>query len=339
MEKIRWGIIGCGGIARKRTLPGFLEAKDSECIAIMDASPAILNEVGDEFGIERRYDSVEALLADPDIEAVYIATPVRFHKENVFAAAAAGKHILCEKPMSLTVQDSEEMVDFCRQHHVKLGVGFMMRFHGVHEQMKKIIAEGGIGEVVTAYAVFNTQSPAVANKWRQTKASGGGGAMMDMGIHCIDLLRYMTGLEVTQVTALCGNQIYEYPDVEDAGTAVLHMNNGAVFTVQANFNIPTDAGGCSILIMGTKGSVTAQNTIGQTSTGALYYIDLGGENHAPQVLPYRTDNMYASELDAFSAAIRADSLPPVGPDTCIQAQKIIEAIYDSNDRGVHISLA
>ncbi len=338
MAKIRWGVIGCGGIARKRTLPGFLLAKDSECTAIMDTCPEILGSVGDEFCITKRYHTIDAILADPEIDAVYVSTPVRYHKDNVFAAAKAGKHILCEKPMSLTSKDSEEMAAFCREHHVKLGVGFMMRFHGAHEEMKRIIAEGRIGEVVSAYAVFNTTSPVVPNKWRQTKAFSGGGAMMDMGIHCIDLLRYMTDLEATEITALCGNQIYKYPDVEDAGTAILRMNNGAVFTVQANFNIPTNAGGCSILIMGTEGSVTAQNTVGQTSTGTLYFINVSGESAAPVILPYNTDNMYAKELDAFSRAILQDTHPPVGANTCIKAQQIIEAIYDSSETGSHVNM-
>ena len=338
MDKVRWGVIGCGGIARKRTIPGFLESKDAKCIAIMDTVADCLQEVGDQFGIAKRYVSVDAILADEEIEAVYIATPVRFHKEHVFAAAKAGKHILVEKPMALTSKDAEEMQAFCDACGVKLGVGFMMRFHGVHEQMKQIISNGGIGEIVSAYAVFNTRSPIVPNKWRQTKSSSGGGAMMDMGIHCIDLLHYMTDLKPVELTALCGNQIFQYPDVEDAGTAVMRMSNGALFTVQANFNIPTNAGGCSIVIMGTNGSLTAQNTVGQTSTGSLYYIDCNRTPAEPVLLSYDTGNMYAKEIDAFSNAIRSDTIPPVCAEDCILTQKVIEAIYQSNENGACIKM-
>ena len=160
--------------------------------------------------------------------------------------------------------------------------------------------------------------------------------MMDMGIHCIDLLHDMTGLKTAEISAMCGNLIYQYPDVEDAGTAMFRMENGAVFTVQANFNIPTNAGGCSICILGTKGSLTAQNTIGQTATGTLYYIDADSNSTQPVILDYDTTNMYAAELDAFSQAILNDTLPPVDAQACITAQEEIEAIYCSQKTGQRI---
>ena len=338
MDKIRWGVIGCGGIARKRTLPGFLLAENSECVAVVSASASTVDAVAEEFHIGKRYYSVDELLADPQIDAVYIASPLRNHKEQIIAAAKAGKHILCEKPMCLTVEDEKEMEKFCREQGVKLGVGFMMRFHGAHEEMKRIIASGGIGEIVSAYAVFNSDYPANEKLWRQSKANSAGGAMMDMGIHCIDLLRYISGMDAQLVTAVCGNQIHKYPDVEDAGTVVMRMDNGAIFTVQANFNIPDAVGGCSFMIMGRTGSLTAMNTVGQTSTGTLYHVDLSSGSAESRVIPYSTDNMYARELDAFSKAIIGDTLPPVGAGECIKDQSIIEAAYRSSELGVHEKL-
>ena len=113
MAKVRWGIIGCGGIAEKRTIGGLMMADNAECTAIMDLNPEAVERVGEKFGIARRYTTVEDILAQDDIDVVYIATPVFCHKEQVMAAAKAGKHILLEKPMGITTEEGEEIKDFC----------------------------------------------------------------------------------------------------------------------------------------------------------------------------------------------------------------------------------
>lgn len=334
MSKVRFGIIGSGGIAQKRTIPGLLLAENAECAAIMDLNEALLNEVGDRFGIARRYTSLEELLAQSDIDAVYIATPVFTHKEQVFAAAEAGKHILLEKPMGLTTAEGEEMRRFCEEKGVKLGVGFMMRFHGAHEAIRRLLAEGEIGEVVTAYAKFNCLSPVSDKKWRQTKAFSGGGTMMDMGIHCVDLLQYMTGLTATEVTAFCGNQIFEYPDTEDGATAIMRMTNGALFTVEANFNVSDEFGGCRFDIYGTRGCITAEGTLGQTETGTVRIVTENGS----RMLEYDTKNMYTKEIEALTEAILNDTTEPVDAASAIFDQRIVEAVYESQETGKHIPM-
>ncbi len=334
MNKVRFGIIGSGGIAQKRTIPGLLLAENAECTALMDLNEELLNQVGDRFGIARRYTSLEELLAQDDIDAVYIATPVFTHKEQVFAAAKAGKHILLEKPMGLTTAEGEEMRRFCEEKGVKLGVGFMMRFHGAHQEICRLLAEGEIGEVVTAYAKFNCCSPVSDKKWRQTKAFSGGGTMMDMGIHCVDLLQYMTKMRATTVTAFCGNQIFEYPDTEDGATAILKMPNGAFFTVEANFNVSDSFGGCRFDIYGTKGRITAEGTLGQTETGTVQIVTESGS----RTLTYDTKNMYTKEIEALADAILNDTDVPVTAESAIFDQRIVEAVYESAETGRHIRL-
>ena len=338
MNKIRWGIIGSGGIARKRTIPGLLLAENAVCTAIMDTNEAFLNEVGDQFGIEKRYTDLDSILADEEIDAVYIATPVFTHKEQVFKAASAGKHILLEKPMGLTTEEGKEMKNFCLDAGVKLGVGFMMRFHAAHTGIKKLLLDGRIGEIVSAYAKFNCRSEVSPQKWRQTKAYSGGGTMMDMGIHCIDLLTYLTGLKVKELAAISGNQIYKYPDVEDAATAVMKMDNGALFTVEANFNIPDSVGGCRFDIYGTNGSISAVGTIGQVEAGTVKYITEADADAGFVTLKYTSGNMYTKEIEAFSAAIMNDTVPPVTADDAIYDQAIVEAVYESYESASLVKL-
>lgn len=335
MNKVRFGIIGSGGIAQKRTIPGLLLAENAVCEAVMDLNTELLNQAGDKFGIARRYSSLEELLAQPDIDAVYIATPVFCHKEQVFQAADAGKHILLEKPMGLTAAEGEEMQAYCAAKGVKLGVGFMMRFHGAHEEIKDLIAAGEIGEIVSAFAKFNCDYPPSGNLWRQTKARSGGGAMMDMGIHCIDLLQHMTDLKAVGVTGFAGNQIYSYPDTEDAATAILRMSNGALFTVEANFNITDEIGGCRFEIYGTTGCIVAERTLGQTETGEVTCTTLAGGRRA---VAYDTKNMYTKEIEGFAAAILSGTAEPVPAAEAVFNQKLVEAVYESQETGKHITL-
>lgn len=338
MTKVRWGIIGCGGIAEKRTIGGLLMAENAECVAIMDLSEEALERVGEKFGIARRYSTVEEILAQDDIDVVYIATPVFCHKEQVMAAAKAGKHILLEKPMGLTTQEGEEIKAFCEECGVKLGVGFMMRFHGAHQEIKKIIDEGGIGEVISAYAKFNCLSPVSPVKWRQTKAFSGGAAMMDMGIHCIDLLQYLTGLKAEVACGFCGNQIFQYPDTEDAGTVAMKMNNGAMFNVEANFNIPDSVGGCKFEIYGTEGSIISEGTIGQLEVGTVRYININTADQGYKEVEYVSGNMYTKETRAFSDAVMGKGEIPVTADEAIFNQKIVESVYESQEKGIHVKL-
>ena len=338
MNKIRYGIIGSGGIARKRTIPGLMMAKNAVCEAIMDLNEVSLNEVGEEFKIAKRYTSVEALLADKDIDAVYIATPVFCHKEQVFMAADAGKHILLEKPMGLTSTDGEKMEEYCKKKGVLLGVGFMMRLHGAHTEIKRLIDEGKIGTVVSAYAKFNCNYPASKQRWRQSKAYSAGGTMMDMGIHCIDLLTYLTSLKIKEAAGIYGNQIFKYPDTEDAATGVYKMDNGAIFTVEANFNLPDDLGGCKFEIYGTEGTVVAEGTLGQLEVGEVKYklrdeIDLGW-----QTLSYEAGNMYTKETELFAKAILEGAPVPVPASEAIADQKAVEAVYLSYEKKNYIEM-
>ncbi|MBR5156658.1 MAG: Gfo/Idh/MocA family oxidoreductase [Clostridia bacterium] len=338
MKKIKWGVIGCGGIADRRTIPGMLLCENAECVAVMDKNPESTAKVKEKYNIEHSYTDEYELLARQDIDAIYIATPVFCHKEQVFAAADAGKHILLEKPMGITVKEAKEIADYCSKKGVKLGVGFMMRFHDAHRRIKEEIEKGSIGEIISAYAKFNCWSPVSPIKWRQTKAFSGGGAMMDMGIHCIDLLQYMTSLCATEITAMGGNQVFQYPDTEDAASAVMRMNNGALFTVEANFNIP-DFVGCKFEIFGTKGSISAVGSISQVEEGIVTITKNENDVVSASALEYVSGNMYTKEIDGFSKAILENSAVPVTAEQGIFNQQIVEAIYESNENGKHIKLS
>lgn len=347
MRKVKWGVIGCGGIADRRTLPGMMLANNVELVAVMDTNPVAAENCKAKYNAKYAFTTIEELLAVDEIEAVYIATPVICHKEQATAAAKAGKHILLEKPIALTSKESQEIVDTCKTCGVKLGVGLMMRFSSYHQEMRNIIQSGGIGEIVSMRAQFTCWYPEMENCWRQKWATSGGGALTDMGVHCIDLLQYISGMTVKEVTAFTGNQIFKY-EVEDSASVIMRMENGSCAYVDTAFNIPDDAAVCKLEFYGTAGSIFAEGTVSQAEVGTvkLTQTDPNKAYDAAQVrsgdvsknITVTTGNMYTKEVEAFGDAIINGVEPPVNGDSAVFDQKIIEAAYKSNNTKSVVSL-
>ena len=337
--KIKWGVIGCGGIADRRTLPGMMLADNAELIAVMDANKAAADSCKEKYNAKYAFDNIEDVLAIDEIQAVYIASPVFCHKEQAMAAADAGKDILIEKPVGLTAAEAEEIAAYCEAKGVKMGVGFMMRFHAYHEKMKEIVQSGKIGEIVSARAQLTCWYPEMENCWRQDMKLSGGGAMMDMGVHCVDLIRYITGLEVQEAAGICGNQVFKY-SVEDAGAVIMKLSNGAIAYVDANFNIPDAAAKCKIEFYGTKGSIFAQGTISQVEGGEIevlcadssagYDATQDRNDVAPLEVSVEFGNMYTKEIESFGRAVAGTAPVAITAKDAIASQKVIEAAYESS---------
>lgn len=342
--KIKWGVIGCGGIADRRTLPGMMLAENAELIAVMDSNMEAAKACKEKYNAKYAFDNFEELLAIEEIEAVYIASPVFCHKEQAIAAAKAKKHILIEKPIGKDVAEAVEIAEACAAEGVKLGVGFMMRFHAYHQEMKKIVSEGKIGEIVSARAQLTCWYPEIENAWRQDIKLSGGGALMDLGIHCVDLIRYISGLEVKEVSGFIGNQIFDY-SVEDAGGIAMRLENGAVAYVDANFNIPDAAAKCKLEFYGTKGSIFAQGTISQVEGGEIEVLctgdsegyDASQNRETIEPLPINVEfgNMYTKEIELFGKAVLGEIEVPISAEDAILSQKVIEAAYNSNNDNLH----
>ncbi len=345
--KIKWGVIGCGGIADRRTLPGMMLADNAELIAVMDAYMPAAEKCKEKYNAKYAFDKMEDVLAIDEIQAVYIASPVFCHKEQAMAAADAGKDILIEKPVGLTAKEAEEIAAYCEAKGVKMGVGFMMRFHAYHQAMKEIVQSGKIGEVVSARAQLTCWYPEMENCWRQDIKLSGGGAMMDMGVHCVDLIRYITGLEVVEAAGMSGNQVFKY-SVEDAGGVIMRLSNGAVAYVDANFNIPDAAAKCKIEFYGTKGSIFAQGTISQVEGGEIEVLCTGDalgydanqnrDEVAPLEVSVEFGNMYTKEIEAFGKAVAGEAPVAITAQDAIASQKVIEAAYESCNSKVYKKL-
>ncbi len=339
-HRVRWGIIGSGGIARRRTIPeGFAKAGNATVSVVFDKNQQVNGEVAGQFNVMSAA-SVEELLTG-NVDAVYVATPAHLHYEHVEACARAGKHVLCEKPLGMTVAEAERMLDLCRGSGVKLGCAFMMRFVAQHQEALKLIRRGRLGRPVYARAQLSCWYPPLEGAWRQDPATGGGGALIDMGGHCIDLLEMFFG-NVVKVACLTNNTIHSYKS-EDSAVATLSFENGALATVDTFFCIP-DAGSRNVLeLYGSKGAVLAQGTIGQGAAGQMTAW-LEGDSNAYDAQQSRAQsqgltiapepvNTYQAEIEEFSQAIIEDRESLIGGELGLRSQRILAACYASAKSG------
>lgn len=346
---IRWGVIGCGGIADRRTIPeGILPAPSAELVAVQDVAEDRLSEVAAKYEVQG-YASVEELLADDAVDAVYIATPTHVHHEQTVAAAAAGKHVLCEKPLALTIEECEASIAACADAGVKFGTNFMMRFHACHTAMKDIVSAGNLGTPVMGRAELTCWYPPIEGAFRQSQELGGGGSLIDMGNHCIDLLEFIFGSRVARVACFTGNLVQDYA-TEDTAVATLHFENGAVGMVDALFNVPDAAARNMLEIYGSKGSLVSKGTVGQGSVGSISAVvegDTGGYDAqqardagaAEQIIEPVVVNMYEAAIEGFCAAIENDTEPPVPGEDGMWSHRVIDACYESARTGRIVEIA
>jgi 1,5-anhydro-D-fructose reductase (1,5-anhydro-D-mannitol-forming) len=198
--KLRWGIVSTAGIADTAVLPA-LKRRNGEVSCVVSREAARAEAFAARHGIPVATTSYEALLARDDVDAVYIGTPNALHAEQVRAAAAAGKHVLCEKPLATTVEDARAAIEACRAAGVRLGVNFQARHNDAVIAARDLVARGAIGEVVLVECEVAYPGGAPAG-WRADRGLAGLGTAHNLGVHAFDLIRHLTGSEFTEVAAL-----------------------------------------------------------------------------------------------------------------------------------------
>jgi predicted dehydrogenase len=339
-KNINWGVLGSGGIARRRTIPeGIVPARNARLVAVFDTNAGANAEVAKQYGAAAA-NSVDELL-QAGIEAVYIATPPSVHREQSLACAEAGKHVLCEKPLGLTVADTERMITACHQNGVRLGTAFMMRFLAQHQAALNLIRDGRLGQPVFARAQLSCWYPPIPGAWRQDPALGGGGSLMDMGGHCIDLLEMFFG-PVKAVSCFTQRAVHSYAS-EDSAVASLQFANGALGVVDAFFCMPDEASQNRLELYGSKGSILAEGTIGQSDQGEmLAFLKEGAEAYDAQQarshgggtpIHPKPINTYRAEIEEFGEAI-LDGREPSNPARLgLRSQQVLAACYESARSG------
>jgi predicted dehydrogenase len=302
MRKLRFGLIGCGDIAQKRVAPALRDLKNCELVAVSRAQSALVEEFAKQFGAKSWYVNWQELLSDEDVQAVYIATPVYLHAEQTIAAAEAGKHVLCEKPMALNVAECDRMIDACKQNNVKLGVAYYRHFYPVIRRIKQILESGEIGKPVVAQInSFEWFDPPSTHprSWLLKKEQSGGGPMFDFGCHRIEVLLDLFG-KVRDVKSTLTNDFFKR-DVEDVAVATFQFAQGvtATLSIAHSAREPQD----TFDIFGTEGSLH----VWVLNEGSLRISSEAGER--VESLP-PSANIHAPLIEDFAQAA-LDNREPV----------------------------
>jgi predicted dehydrogenase len=318
---IRWGIIGCGDVARKRVAAAIQNDLNSELVAVCRRDESKLREFADEFGVSVATTSAEEVIESVDVDAVYIATPVNRHCPQTIAAAAAGKHVLVEKPMAMSTAECNDMIAACVQADVRLGVAYYRPFYPVVHRMQELIQSDEIGTVLSVSATTCTPfaiDPGEDGYWRVLPEAGGGGALMDIGSHRLDLFLRMFGA-VADVKAQCGTVAAKY-QADDVATLALRFESGIHGVLHCCFGSSTDPD--EFAILGTKGRL-----VSRPLNGGELIIERGREQLVEHHLP--ASNFNSPLIADFSAAILESRPPSVSGESGRDVNLVIEQAYAS----------
>ena len=329
MDALRWGVLSTADIAVRKVIPGLRRAARCEVVAIASRDGARAEQVASALGIPRAHGSYEGLLADPGVDAVYVPLPNHLHPAWTIAAARAGKHVLCEKPLAMTADEAEEMVEACRREGVLLMEAFMYRLHPSWRAVRDLVAGGRIGRlrVVDSWFSFFNDDPANIRNILDT----GGGALYDIGCYSVNLSRMLFGGEPVRVQAAIVRDPASGVDILTSG--ILEFADGiATFTCSTRTE-PDQR----VDIYGTEGriSIDIPFNIPPDRPTHVSLVAGGDPPVAPAVerLTFETADPYAVEAEAFAAAVLDGGPVPTSPEDAVANLRVIERLFAAGDAG------
>ena len=321
-----WGIAGCGWVARDHALPGLLAA-GADVVALLDRSVAALDRMP---CAAVRTPDVEGFLRTPGLDAVYVATPNAAHRELAEAAAAAGKAVLCEKPLATDVADAEAIVKAC--DGLLLGTAYDQRWHPAHRRLAELVPE--LGTVTAVRIVYCCWLPrdwtpdgGRHENWRVDPAVAGGGASIDLAPHGIDLVGALLGDDLVELHAVLQTRVHDYA-VDDGALLQGRTAEGVLVDLHVAYNVPDALPRRRLEVVGTRGTAVAIDTMGQTAGGTLTLL-----RPEPVDVPFSGASPFAEQFRAFSAAVDGDTGAwPYDPRRDLRLHRLLVEALDRSDR-------
>ena len=342
---IKVGIIGCGKIAQVRHIPEYAANSNAEVYGFYDINQARAEELAKKYG-GKAYTSYEELLADPEIVAVSVCAANHAHAEISIAALKAGKHVLCEKPMAVTLEECEAMVAAAKESGKYLMIGQNQRLAKAHAKAKELIEQGAIGKVLTFRTIFGHGGPETwsidpgANVWFFDKTKAAMGAMADLGIHKTDMIQYVLGTKIVKTQAVLttldkkdatGNLI----GVDDNAICIYQMENGVIGTMTASWTYYAAEDNTTV-IYGTKGELRLYDD----PKYSVQQINADGTRVDYQIDQIQTnDNQTASGIiDLFVDCLVQNKEPEISGADVLHAMKAVFASIESSAKGCAIEV-
>ncbi|MGM9669148.1 MAG: Gfo/Idh/MocA family protein [Faecousia sp.] len=342
---IKVGIIGCGKIAQVRHIPEYLANPDAEIRGFYDINLARAEELAQKYGA-RAYPTYEELLADPSIDAVSVCAANHAHAEISIAALKAGKHVLCEKPMAISLEECEAMVAAARASGKYLMIGQNQRLAKAHMKARELIAQGAIGKVLTFRTIFGHGGPETwsidpgRNVWFFDKSKAAMGAMADLGIHKTDMIQYVLGTKIVKTQAVLttldkrdatGGLI----GVDDNAICIYQMENGVIGTMTASWTYYAAEDNTTV-IYGTKGELRLYDD----PRYSVRQINADGTRVDYQIDQIQTnDNQTASGvIDLFVKSLVENTPPEISGESVLHAMKAVFASIESSAKGCAVEV-
>lgn len=299
---IRWGLIGASTIAREWVI-GAIRASGGEVVSVMSSSAERGAAYAAENGIAKAVAGVDELVGDPDVEAVYISTTNELHHDQALAAIRAGKHVLCEKPLAMNLNDGCEMVLTACEAGVVLATNHHLRNAATLRAMREAIAAGRIGRPIAARVFHAVHLPPHLQGWRLDRPEAGGGVILDITVHDADTLRYVLDDDPIEAVAISHSAGLSKEGLEDGVMGVLRFRSGVIAQFHDAFT--TKYAETGLEVHGTDGSLIGRNVMTQRAVGTVTLRNEEGESELP--LDHR--NLYETALAAFHAAIEGNGRP------------------------------
>jgi predicted dehydrogenase len=327
MKKIRWGVLSTAKIAREKVIPATQRSELGSVVAIASRDLVQAKDVATKLGIERAYGSYDELLSDPNVDAVYIPLPNHMHVPWSLRALAAGKHVLCEKPIGLSVLEAEELAnEAAALPQLKVMEAFMYRFHPQWQTARQLVRDGRIGDLRTIDAHFSYYNDDPLNIRNQLGMGGGG--LMDIGCYPISLSRFLFGSEPARLMAHI--ELDPTTQIDRLVSAVLEFAAGT-----ATFTCGTQIAPFQrVNIIGTIGRIEIEIPFNAPSDRPCrIWLQTGNELNAAEEIRFDTCNQYTLQADAFARAILDDTPVPTPLADAIANMRVIERVVASAASG------
>jgi 1,5-anhydro-D-fructose reductase (1,5-anhydro-D-mannitol-forming) len=326
---VGWGVVSTAGIADQSVAPALAAIEDAQLVGVTSRDLARAQEFAAAHGARLATTSLEELLADPEVDIVYIATPNAAHPAEVIAAAAAGKHVFCEKPLATTVEEAGAAIEACRAAGVKLGVNFQTRHYAPTAEIREVVQSGELGDVLVAECVIAPARMPLKG-WRTDKALAGLGTMNNLGVHAYDFVRYVLGSEVVEATALL--DVGRDDELETLAMALLRFENGTLAYVIASQALPHFR--ADVAFYGTEGRLIGRSLIRPDKSGELS-ITVGEQERVSET---STAGGFEAAVAAFQHAVVTGEEPnPSGLDG-LRSVELTDALARSAREGRTVEL-
>ena len=332
-----WAIVGIGSHAVLKIAPAMKLADDARLVAVYSRDQGRADAFAERHGSHAAYSDFDTLLADSRVDAVFIASPNHLHAPQTIRAAAAGKHVLAEKPMANSVTDAAAMVSACRDHGVKLGMGFELRFHPAHLWARRLVDEGAIGRIRLAHGQWgrgNRGEPehlprtGLRQWWETPELIGDASVLVGLGVHVFDLFRFLLREEVVEVMAMTDGQTAQQP-LEHIATIALRMRSGTIAQVMCGRMLPDTQN--DLALYGSDGRFATKETVWEARLGRAEVVSATVNDSEAYEYDYLAN--FVAELNDFRDALESDRDPSATGEDGLKATQITAAAIESAKTG------